>query len=181
MPSRRGIGSLLLALAMAACAGPVGRTYQVLEPEDRGVEHLSPEAVDAIVAGRKDPPRYSSVPATSGPHAPAPTPCGIFRQQVPEIFNIHTLEHGAVIFYYQPDSVSDDELAQLEELGRDMATHVIVMPYAELEVPMAMVAWGHLAELDRVDLDAARSFWGEFAQRGPESGIRCDLTVDEAA
>lgn len=181
MPSRRGIGALLLALALAACAEPAGRTYEVSQPEDLGVEHLSPEIVDAIVAGTEDPPLYSSVPATSGPHAPAATPCGIFRQGVPEIFNIHSLEHGAVIFYYRPGSISDDELSQLEDLGRELATHVIVMPYAALESPMAMVAWGDLAELERIDLEAARSFWGEFAQRGPESGISCDLTVDEAA
>ena len=174
-------GALLLALALLACAEPAGRTYEVSQPEDLGVEHLSPESVDAIVAGTEDPPLYSSVPATSGPHAPAATPCGIFRQEVPEIFNIHSLEHGAVIFYYQPDSISEDELSELEDLGRELATHAIVMPYAALEVPMAMVAWGDLAELERVDVEAARSFWGEFAQRGPESGIPCDFTVDEAA
>ncbi|HJU51127.1 MAG TPA: DUF3105 domain-containing protein [Acidimicrobiia bacterium] len=174
------MGSVLLALVLAACAQPAARTYEVSQPEDLGVEHLSPESVDAIVAGSEDPPLYSSVPATSGPHAPSATPCGVFRQEVPEIFNIHSLEHGAVIFYYQPRSLSDDDLSQLEDLGRELATHVIVMPYLALEVPMAMVAWGNLAELESIDLEAARSFWGEFAQRGPESGIPCDFTVDEA-
>ncbi|MGH8957908.1 MAG: DUF3105 domain-containing protein [Acidimicrobiia bacterium] len=179
MRSRKRLLALLLILATGGCADADGRTYEVVEPEDLGVEHLSPEAVEAIVAGTEDPPRYSSVPATSGPHAPAPTPCGIFRQEVPEIFNVHTLEHGAVIFYYQPDSVSADELSELEDLGRELATHVIVMPYAALEAPLAMVAWTRLAELDQIDFEAARSFWGEFAQRGPESGIPCDVTVDE--
>lgn len=181
MPSRRGVAVGLLALALAACAQPTERTYAVSQPEDLGVEHLSPESVDAIVAGTEEAPRYSSVPATSGPHAPAATPCGIFRQEVPEIFNIHSLEHGAVIFYYQPDSISDDELSALEDLGRELATHVIVMPFQDLDGTMAMVAWGNLAELESIDVEAARSFWGEFAQRGPESGIPCDFTVDEAA
>ena len=181
MLSLRGVGAAFLALALAACAQPAGRTYEVSQPEDLGVEHLSPETVEAIVAGTEDPPRYSSVPATSGPHAPAPTPCGIFRQEVSEIFNIHSLEHGAVIFYYQPDSISDTELAALEDLGRELATHVIVMPHSALDLPLAMVSWGNLAELERVDVEAARSFWGEFAQRGPESGIPCAFTVDEAA
>ena len=98
---------------------------------------------------------------------------------MPEIFNLHTLEHGAVIFYYQPDQLSEDERNRLEELGRELSTHVIVMPFAELVVPMALVSWGHLAELEQFDLEAARSFWGEFAQRGPESGIACPFEVDE--
>jgi hypothetical protein len=169
----------LLVPILGACVGGGSRSYELAEPEDLGAEHLSADAVDAIVAGSADPPRYSSVPATSGPHAPASTPCGIFRQEVPEIFNIHTLEHGAVIFYYQPDVISGEERTQLEELGRQLATHVIVMPYSDLDVPLAMVAWSRLAKLDRVDLDSLRSFWGEFAQRGPESGIACDVTVDE--
>jgi hypothetical protein len=100
---------------------------------------------------------------------------------VPEIFNIHSLEHGAVIFYYQPDSISDTELAALEDLGRELATHVIVMPHTALDVALAMVAWGNLAVLESIDVEAARSFWGEFAQRGPESGVPCAFTVDEAA
>jgi hypothetical protein len=169
----------VLVTFVGACTSTGNRSFEISEPEDLGVEHLSAEVVEAIVAGTADPPRFSSVPATSGPHAPTPTPCGIFRREVPEIFNIHTLEHGAVIFYYQPDVISDEELIELEVLGRELATHVIVMPYSALEVPLAMVAWGRLAELDQVDLDAARSFWAEFAQRGPESGIACGVTVDE--
>ena len=179
MRFRRPLFLCVLVTIVSACTGTESRSYEVSEPEDLGVEHLSAEVVDAIVAGTGDPPRYSSMPATSGPHAPTPTPCGIFRQEVPEIFNIHSLEHGAVIFYYQPDVISSEELLELEELGRELATHVIVMPYSALEVPLAMVAWGRLAELDQVDFDAARSFWGEFAQRGPESGIACDVSVDE--
>ncbi len=176
----RGLLAVAFFVTLAGCTPTTG-AYEVLEPADLGVDHLSPEATVAIVAGTEESPEYSSVPATSGPHAGAPTPCGVYRTEVPEIFNVHTLEHGAVIFYYQPERVSGEERAQLEEAGRELSTHVIVMPYAALEVPIAMVAWGHLAQLERVDLEAARSFWGEFAQRGPESGIPCDLTVDEAS
>ena len=68
-----------------------------------------------------------------------------------------------------------------KDLGRELATHVIVMPHTALDVALAMVAWGNLAELESIDVEAARSFWGEFAQRGPESGIPCAFTVDEAA
>lgn len=168
-----------LLAAIAGCAAATG-TYEVIEPEDLGVSHLAPEVVEAIVAGTESPPEYSSQPATSGPHSPVATPCGIFRQEVPEIFNLHALEHGAVIFYYQPDLLSEEERSQLEGLGRELSTHVIVMPYTELANSISMVAWGRLAELDRFDLEAARGFWSEFAQRGPESGIACDITVDES-
>lgn len=164
---------------VVAC-GRVTGEYVVTEPEDLGVNHLSEDAVQSIVEGTLEPPDYSSAPATSGPHAPAPTPCGIYRQEIPEIFNVHALEHGAVIFYYREDLLSEEERTQLEDLGLQLNTHVIVMPFSGMESPMALVAWGKLAELGAFDLEAARGFWSEFAQLGPESGIACDVTVNES-
>lgn len=173
--------SWLPAISLVAACVTESGTFQVSQPEDLGVSHLEQDVVQAIVDGTEDPPTYSSVPATSGPHAPVATPCGIYRQEVPEIFNIHTLEHGAVIFYYKSDLLGAEQRDQLEGLARELATHVIVMPYQELSVPLAFVSWGNLAEMSRFDPEAARSFWGEYAQRGPESGIACPLAVDEAA
>jgi Protein of unknown function (DUF3105) len=60
---------------------------------DLGVEHLA--------AG--DPgPEYNSNPPTSGPHAPQPAACGIYREPVTDIQQVHTLEHGAIIVQYDP-------------------------------------------------------------------------------
>lgn len=169
------ICALVVACGGAAATGG----FEVTEPEDLGVDHLSQEAVQAIVAGELDPADYSSVPATSGQHAPSPTPCGVYRQEVPEMFNVHALEHGAVIFYYQPELVTEAERGELEELGRQLQTHVIVMPFAAIDHPLALVAWGKLARLETFDPEAARAFWAEFAQLGPESGIACEFSVDE--
>jgi hypothetical protein len=166
-------------LLLAACGGGAGGSYDLIEPEDLGADHLSEQSVQAIIEGTLAPPEYSSAPGTSGPHAGASTPCGVFRQEIPEMFNIHALEHGVVIFYYQPDRLSTDERAQLESLARELDTHVIVMPFENMEETMALVAWGKLARLDVFDLEAARAFWGEFAQLGPEEGVACEFAVDE--
>ncbi len=95
--------------AVVACGGGPRGHYEVTEPEDLGVEHLSQESVQAIVDGNPRPTRVQLGPATSGPPRPIPTPCGIYRQEVPEMFNIHALEHGAVIFYYRADMLTADE------------------------------------------------------------------------
>jgi hypothetical protein len=177
--------AVLAAMVMVACsgggAGGGGLGFPVETPEDRGVNHLTEEEVAAIEAGTQSPPDYSSVPATSGTHAPNWAPCGIFRQQILEIYVVHTLEHGAVVAYYRPTDVTGDALAGLEELARDLSTHIIVMPYPEMTTPVALVAWGHLAARPALDLDEVRAFWAEYAQRGPESGIACPFEVDEAA
>lgn len=155
--------------------------FVVETPEDLGVSHLSTEQVDAIMAGTEEGPAYSSVPATSGPHAPLATPCGIFRQETPEIFNVHSLEHGVVIVYYKGDEVEPQALAEVEEAARQFQTHIIMMPRSDMPSPVAFVSWGHLAVRQSLDVDEVRTFWGEFAQRGPEASIPCDFEVDEAA
>ena len=175
---------LVVILLGVGCGGDGGEGealgFTVQMPEDLGVAHLSNEEVDAIVAGVQDPPAYSSVPASSGPHAPAATPCGVFRQEVPEIFNVHSLEHGVVIIYYQPEQVDPEALAASEAAAREFQTHIIVMPRSEMPTAVAFVSWGHLAGLDDLKVDQVRSFWGEYAQRGPESGIRCPFAIDES-
>lgn len=179
---RRGAIAFLLVVACGGNAvgeGTLG--FRVQMPEDLGVAHLSAERVDAIVAGVEEPPVYSSVPATSGPHASAASPCGVFRQEVPEIFNVHSLEHGVVIVYYQPSEADPESVTGVESAAKEFQTHIIVMPRTEMPTPVALVSWGHLAALDELDVDQVRSFWGEYAQRGPESGIPCPYAVDEAS
>jgi hypothetical protein len=177
----------VVLLTIAACGGSAQSTttdtglgFPVETPEDQGAAHLSPDQVDAILSGEAAPPEYSSVPATSGTHAPLAAPCGIYRQVIPEIFVIHTLEHGAVVAYYKPDGVDEATLVEVEELARTMATHILVAPYSEMPTPVALVAWGQLAARPSLEVDEVRSFWSEYAQRGPESGIRCPVEVDEA-
>jgi hypothetical protein len=177
----------VLLLTIAACEGAVKSTttegglgFPVESPEDRGVAHLSNEEVDAILLGEAAPPEYSSVPATSGTHAPLAAPCGIYREEIPEIFIIHTLEHGVVVVYYKSGEVDVATLAEVEELARTMSTHIVVAPYSIMPTPVAFVAWGHLAARPSLEVEEVRSFWGEYAQRGPESGVGCPVEVDQA-
>lgn len=150
------IASVLVIACGGAAAGDDSLGFTVQMPEDLGVNHLGEEQVDAIVAGGESP-AYSSVPATSGSHAPAATPCGIFRQEVPEIFNVHALEHRVVIVYYQPDEVDPQSLAPVEGAAREFQTHIIVMPRIEMPTGVALVSWGHLAALDDLKVEQVRS------------------------
>lgn len=181
MIRRIGLMAPMVVVACSGNGGGGGSDFPVETPGDRGVAHLTQDQVAAIEAGTQAPPDYSSVPATSGTHAPNWAPCGIYRQQIPEMYVVHTLEHGAVVVYYRPAEVSGEALAGLEDLARDFSTHIVVMPYPEMAIPVALVAWGHLAARPALDLDEVRAFWAEYAQRGPESGIACPFEVDEAA
>lgn len=124
-------------------------------------------------------PDYNSDPPTSGPHAAAPAPCGIYRQPVPDVTQVHDLEHGVVVIQYDPEA-TDEERQQLEDFARDAGTHVIVAPREGMAQKIAVTAWTKLMTMDTVDIAAIESFYGQFAQFGPEAGVQCPFQVDES-
>lgn len=138
---------------------------------DLGQEHIDP-------AGPA--PDYNSNPATSGPHAPQPAPCGIYREEVPEVFAVHTLEHGAVLIQYSPE-VDADARDRIEEFVREAGSHALAAPRAGLDEPVTLTAWTNKLGLDGADIDAIDAFYRRFARSGPEPGVQCPLQIDQAA
>jgi hypothetical protein len=103
---------------------------------------------------------------------------------------IHSLEHGAVIVWYDPSATSQPDLAELQRFFRtsDEGTHVIVAPFdypAEGQggrlpdgFAMALAAWHHVRHCREVNLPVAFSFveayrfnlyrWGSYRGDAPE-------------
>jgi hypothetical protein len=162
---------LVGAIVFFATRPPPAALANVQTLESQGQLHLAPT----------DPmPQYNSNPPTSGPHDPSPVPCGVYRQAVSDIKQVHNLEHGVVIVQYDP-SITDEERNQLEEFGRDAPSHILVAPREGMDTPIAVTAWTKLLSLDTVDIPALEGFYGQFAQAGPEAGVQCPFQVDEGA
>lgn len=142
----------------------------VLTLPNLGQSHIDPSAPT---------PQYNSNPPTSGPHAPAPAPCGIYREAPSDTVLVHDLEHGVVIISYDP-SLPDADRQQLEDFARDAGTHIIVTPREGMDVKVALTAWTKLLTLDTVDMPSVSAFYGQFAQFGPERNIPCPLQVDQS-
>lgn len=92
---------------------------------------------------------------------------------------IHSLEHGAVVIWFDPSVASSEALQQIREFmgpsGPGQGVHVIIAPYdypAEGEagslasgVPLAMVAWHRLQSCTGLADDAlvsAADFVGKY-------------------
>jgi hypothetical protein len=134
-----------------------------------GQEHIDPATQT---------PEYNSDPPTSGPHAPNSAACGIYRQPIPDVAQVHTLEHGAVLFQYQPGlDPADRDL--LENFARQVGTHILVAPRPGLSDLVVLTGWTKMLRLDTLDMDVAEAFYDRFAQRGPEVGVPCVVSVDE--
>lgn len=169
------IGGIALAAVVAALASGGSEPVELTDIEtfpDLGAEHIDPSAPT---------PAYNSNPPTSGPHAGTPAPCGIYLQVVPDIFAVHSLEHGAVVAWYNPDTVPATELGALQEFARDAGTHIIVAPRQDAPDPLVLTAWTNLLRLDGFDQTRVRAFYDQYAQAGPERGVPCPLQIDEPA
>lgn len=122
-------------------------------------------------------PVYNSNPPTSGPHAPSPAPCGIYREAPSDIVLVHDLEHGVAIISYDP-SISDADRQKLEDFGRG-TDHIIVTPHEGMDHKIGLTAWTKLLTLDTVDVPTISAFYAEFAAFGPEQ-VPCPFQVDQS-
>lgn len=121
---------------------------------------------------------FATQPPVSGPHAGQPAVCGVHNTQIDDAVQVHSLEHGAVAINYDP-TVDPEDIAAIEELTRGYDENVLSAPYAGMETPLAVSAWGYLMRLDTLDEEAITGFIDEFAGKGPEAGETCPGDLDE--
>lgn len=142
--------------------------FPVLHPTDLGTLHLE-EGQDFD--------DYSSIPPTSGPHAPTPTrPGTVYRepQPLPEV--VHAMEHGAVVLWVGPEAPGSmraglvDTVAGLAEEGY---RSLIVTPLPDLEEPFAMTAWGSLQRCLGLSPAEIRAFVEANYASGGEGAPAC--------
>ena len=114
---------------------------------------------------------YATATPTSGTHAASSPRCGIYSQQMPAEFAVHSLEHGAVVIWYQP-SLATEEVSGLEAIVNRFDDRVILSPNAELIQPVVATAWNRLKAYDGADPELEQ-FITTYRNRGPES-FRCE-------
>lgn len=165
-----GVAVVIVGLIAFAVTRPEPVELEGLETfADRGGGHLR----------EGDPvPSYDSSPATSGPHAASPALCGIYTEEIPDVVQVHNLEHGTVVVQYQ-SVISDDDRARIEEFAREKGTHILVAPRADLTHPVVVTGWTRMLRLDDADLVAIEVFYDRFAQRGPEVAVPCPFQIDQ--
>jgi hypothetical protein len=117
---------------------------------------------------------YPSVPPASGPHAAETVGPGLYVEPPPIGPLIHSLEHGAVVIWFDPGSADQSGLTEVAEFfGQpDRQAHVIVAPYSYPDegeagrlpdgTSMALVAWHRIQTCQRVSLPVAFAFVASF-------------------
>jgi uncharacterized protein DUF3105 len=195
---RLTVGILAASILLAACSGGATRvvdtptTASTPTAEERvagcGAVRITPPYDPAdldrshIGGGNlpQPPPlsSYATQPPASGPHDPTPLPAGAYPTPPPVTRTIHSMEHAAVVIWFDPTGVSltqpEGQLRAIIEFlaAGNTGDHVIVAPYdypdqgSAGQLPtgmsMALVAWHRLQLCQRISLSVAQAFVDAF-------------------
>lgn len=175
-----GAGSATVAGLTAGCLGGDGGQANELPCEGdpellQDVQTHPSEGTDHVESGTSV--EYDTMPPTSGPHYSSATDAGFYEETPPLGNLVHSLEHGAVVIYYDPEALSssaEEDLTELASTYTDTWASVIVAPHPESspEAPYVLTAWRHLLRLEEYREDVVRAFLAEFLGRGPENQVR---------
>ena len=173
------IGSAVLVGAIVVVAivaqrqsgeGPVQDNVGVAAAEANcdDVEELEEQEAGHIEAGAEHEP-YSSSPPTSGPHYEVPAETTFFTEQIPPEQVLHTMEHGAIAIWYQPDA-PQETLDDIEAVTAQEPAATVTLPYTDLESPytFAMTGWGVVQKCEKVSQEVVDDFRRDYQGEGPE-------------
>ncbi len=152
--------------------------FQPLPEELSAVEEFAQQGRDHLQEGEA-PPEYNSSPPTSGDHSPTAAQCGIYTSEVPDLLQVHNLEHGAVVVQYQTD-LDPSAVEALQEYARSKSSHILLAPRADLDDPVVVTSWTRMLRLDAADVATIDLYYEEFAFSGPEVGVACPFSIDES-
>ncbi|HEU4757350.1 MAG TPA: DUF3105 domain-containing protein [Agromyces sp.] len=133
------------------------------------------ENVSAHVEGVVD---YAQTPPAGGEHNPAWLNCGVYEEPVPNENAVHSLEHGAVWVTYDPEALSDEDVAALRSVLP--STYVILSPFEGLPSPIVLSGWNTQLQVDEADDPRIAEFLEEYwlSQDVPEPGASCTGAID---
>ncbi|MDQ3956525.1 MAG: DUF3105 domain-containing protein [Actinomycetota bacterium] len=119
---------------------------------------------------------FTSNPPATGKHKTNTLQEGqIYREPVDLGEAVHSLEHGAVIFW--TNGLPEESLTELEEAANALFaegyTSLIIAENPEMDVPFAMSAWGHVQTCTGVDPAAIGEFTALYYASGIEGFVAC--------
>jgi hypothetical protein len=185
-PQRRPWGLIAGALAVVVFAAAV-ITYAVVQVNKSKENEV--EAVDEIdgaqtfdyAAGQDHVTtevEYTESPPVGGPHDGNWADCTgtVYDVDIRHENAVHGLEHGAVWITYNPEQVSDDDVATLAELVEGEYGRML-SPYAGLDSPISLQSWNHQLKVDSADDVRIEQFADFLTLRSgefPEPGATCE-------
>ncbi|MCX5407654.1 DUF3105 domain-containing protein [Streptomyces sp. NBC_00335] len=133
---------------------------------------------DAKTLGRKHvetPVKYEMNPPVGGDHNPRWMNCDgdVYKNPIPEINAVHSLEHGAVWVTYNEKAAPAD----VEKLAATVSKrpYTLMSPVKEQSGAIMLSAWGKQLTVDNADDARVAAFLTKYVQgeQTPEPGAAC--------
>ena len=113
--------------------------------------------------------QYNSNPPAAGAHYAAPQDAGIYTTPPADGHLVHSLEHGAIILWYNPKMPSKDQIKQLTDIFKNIGLSKTIMTSRDsMDVPVAVTSWGRILKLKTIDEKQIKTFFETNYDRGPE-------------
>jgi hypothetical protein len=140
-----------------------------------GVERYPSEGAAHVPAGREV--DYATSPPTSGPHYATTVEAGFYEETPALGALVHSLEHGAVVVYYDPEALTPGARTSLRawtgaHTGAWRSVVVVPAPAPAPDAPYVLTAWRTSYRLQAYDASRVRAFLAEYLGRGPENPVR---------
>lgn len=167
------VGGILGVIILAPLAINLFQGDETPEVLAGVVDEMPDEGQDHVANGTTV--EYESEPPTSGPHYASPLAPDIYRQVVPDESLVHNLEHGHIVIFYDPSSLSDESAAKITELNNEYQgawDAVLAAPRPEMENELTLTAWTYKLELDEYDEELIDAFVDAYRGKGPENPVR---------
>ncbi|GAA4922170.1 DUF3105 domain-containing protein [Streptomyces coeruleoprunus] len=119
--------------------------------------------------------KYPMTPPVGGDHHQVWMNCDgdVYKQPIPEVNAVHSLEHGAVWVTYN-DKASKDDVKKLEEkVGK--TPYSLMSPVKNQAGAIMLSAWGKQVTVDGADDPRVNQFFTKYVQgpQTPEPGAAC--------
>ncbi|KIQ15064.1 DUF3105 domain-containing protein [Rhodococcus sp. MEB064] len=125
---------------------------------------------------------YDQSPPFGGPHDQVWANCmgTVYPDGLRAENAVHSLEHGAVWIAYNPDELSEDQIATLSAKVENQQ-YMLMSAYPGLDSPISLQSWGHQLKLDSVDDPRIDQFISALRLNRyayPEVGASCSTTPE---
>ena len=113
---------------------------------------------------------YSTSPPTFGPSWPTGAEWGIHTEDIRDERQVRNLIEGGVLIQYSTeDQETVGTLVEVVERQGQYPCYLIVAPYAGIESPVAMTAWGAIETMEEVDVERIQQFIDTYRGAGPQT------------
>lgn len=184
---------IAISVSAAVVAGLIGfGSWVIIEQKQKDKDAVAARKApvdgektwDAKKLGRnhvETPVKYEMNPPVGGDHNPRWMNCDgdVYKNAIPEVNAVHSLEHGAVWVTYNEKAAKADVETLAGKVGK--TPYTLMSPDKEQAGTIMLSAWGKQLTVDKADDPRVAQFFTKYVQgpQTPEPGAACTNGLGE--